>query len=198
VACQAAVLVMAGDPGRLDEDAALVDRARRGDSDAFGDLVAKYQHRAVNFAKAMSSGGADAEDVAQEAFIRAYRGLPRFQNASTFRTWLYRIIVNVARTHRVRRLARREQQDADDAPVLETRASPENVERQVIDRDRLDRALGALADELREAVLLRDVEGLDYREIAEALGVPLGTVESRIFRGRARLRAALTEMERDA
>jgi RNA polymerase sigma-70 factor (ECF subfamily) len=185
---------MTADPGRVDEDASLVERARGGDADAFGQLVLKYQHRVVNFAAALLSGmPAEAEDVAQDAFVRAYRGLSRFHGASTFRTWLYQIVVNVARTQRSRRIARREQPDDPEMPLLESRPSGEDVEERVIDRDRLDRALAGLSDELREAVLLRDVEGLDYREIAVALGVPIGTVESRIFRGRARLRAALTE-----
>jgi RNA polymerase sigma-70 factor (ECF subfamily) len=174
-----------------------VQRARRGDAEAFGQLVLKYQHRVVNFASALLPGRADAEDVAQDAFVRAYRGLARFHGSSTFRTWLYQIVVNVARTQRSRHVARREQADDSVMPVLESRASGEDVEARVIDRDRLDRALAELSEDLREAVLLRDVEGLDYREIAVALGVPMGTVESRIFRGRARLRAALTEKHRD-
>lgn len=177
-----------------DEDQALVERAKGGDAQAFGELVVKYQHRAVNFARAMLGNAADAEDVAQEAFVRAYRGLRTFRGASAFRTWFYQIVANVARTEGGRAGRRREQQASDeDARIGERRASPENLEQAAIDRDRIDRALAALPPELREAVVLRDVEGLDYREIAAALDVPIGTVESRIFRGRARLRAALTD-----
>jgi RNA polymerase sigma-70 factor (ECF subfamily) len=188
---------MAREPDRVDEDGGLVDRARRGDGDAFGQLVLKYQHRAVNFARGILLQSADAEDVAQDAFIRAYRGLGRFHGDSSFRTWLYQIIVNVARTHRRRGLARREETEAGSEQPLDTRPAGDDVERQVIDRDQLDRALASLSEPLREAILLRDVEGLDYREIAMALSVPIGTVESRIFRGRAQLRAALRETERE-
>jgi len=175
-------------------DRELVKRARGGDADAFEDLVRAYQHRVVNYARAMVSNEADAEDVAQDAFVRAYRGLRTFRGDSSFKTWLYRIVTNAARTHLGKRRDRPEQTAGDAATSPEAFGHPatdEDVEASVIDRDRIDRALAALPVEMREAVVLRDVEGLDYREIAVALGVPIGTVESRIFRGRARLRDAL-------
>ena len=180
-----------GEAGRSDDDRDLVDRARRGDTDAFAGLVRKYQHRIVNLARVLTSRSDDAEDVAQEVFLRVYRGLSRFRAQSSFKTWLYQIATNTARTHLGRRLKQREEQDDPERPSLAERPSAENVERAVEDRDRIDRALASLPQELREAVVLRDVEGLDYREIAAALDVPIGTVESRIFRGRARLRIAL-------
>lgn len=183
-----------GTPARRDDDRAEVERAARGDLDAFGVLVGRYQHRVVHFARSLA-GHAEAEDIAQEAFLRAYHGLAGFRGASTFKTWLYRIVVNTARTHRARRPAEAGSPagGGDPAPLIDRAAAPGDLERAVIDRDRIDRALGALPPELREAVVLRDVEGLDYREIAAALGVPLGTVESRIFRGRARLRQVLLD-----
>jgi RNA polymerase sigma-70 factor (ECF subfamily) len=173
-----------------------VDRARRGDAEAFGDLVRAYQHRIVNFTRALVSDEADAEDVAQEAFMRAYRGLRGFRGGSAFKTWLYQIAANTARTHLARRRDRPERAAGDPAATPEAFGQPdtgENVEAAVIHRDRIDRALHALPEDLRVAVVLRDVEGLDYGEIARTLDVPLGTVESRIFRGRARLRALITE-----
>jgi RNA polymerase sigma-70 factor (ECF subfamily) len=175
-----------------DDDQPLVERARRGDALAFERLVQKYQDRAVNCAAAALGGRADAEDVAQEAFVRAYRALGRFRGASTFKTWFYQIVVNTARTHRGRAAARREDRE-DERDRLDARPSVVDLERDVIARDRLDRALAALPADLREAVVLRDVVGFEYREIAILLAIPMGTVESRIFRARARLRALLTE-----
>lgn len=186
----------------MDEDRALVDRARLGDEDAFGDLVRKYQHRIVNFARALVAETADAEDVAQEAFLRAFRALKQFRGQSSFKTWLYQIAVNTARTHAARRRAKREVQppelvrgrSGEREPAGDrwmSMASPEDVEANVIRRDQLDRALASLPVELRETVVLRDVEGWDYREIAAALDIPIGTVESRIFRARQRLRERL-------
>lgn len=190
-----------GAGGTADRDQALVDRARRGDTEAFSDLVRAYQHRVVNFTQTLVSDRADAEDVAQEAFLRAYRGLRQFRGASSFKTWLYQIVTNTARTHLAKRRDRPEQAAGDPAATPEAFGQPEtgeDLEAAVIDRDRLDRALSTLSDDMRAAVLLRDVEGLEYREIALALGIPIGTVESRIFRGRARLRAAMTEPARTA
>src|SRR5439155_19902439 len=133
--------------------------------------------RIVNFARALVAESADAEDVAQEAFLRAFRALAQFRGQSTFKTWLYQIAANTARTHAGRHRSRREQQP--DAGVDASNAwamipSGENVESSVIDRDRLDRALGALPVELRETIVLRDIEGFEYREIAVALDVPIG------------------------
>jgi RNA polymerase sigma-70 factor (ECF subfamily) len=182
----------------MDPDRALVDRARAGDLDAFGELVRKYQHRLVNYASALLSNVADAEDVTQEAFLRAYRGLARFRGASSFKTWLYQIVTNAARTHLAHRRAGVEVSgegqaagSEDALPGLDDLPGPEDLESAVVRRDRIDRALAGLPPDLRETVVLRDVEGLDYREIAAALDIPMGTVESRIFRARQRLRTAL-------
>lgn len=175
-----------------DEDQSLVDRARGGDDEAFGVLVEKYQHRMVNVARHLMSNSADAEDVAQEAFLRAHRALRSFRGASRFQTWLYQIVTNTARSALGSRRGRPDAAANPSAtPIDEGLRSAEDVERSVVSRDQVERALAALPDELREAVVLRDVEGLDYREIAVLLDVPIGTVESRIFRGRARLRASL-------
>ena len=148
-----------------DPDQALVQRARRGDAEAFGDLVRAYQHRIVNFTRALVSDAADAEDVAQDAFLRAYRGLGGFRGGSSFKTWMYQIALNAARTHLARRRDRPEQAAGDPAATPEAFGQPttgEDVEASVIRRDRLDRALQALPEDLRVAVVLRDVEGLDY------------------------------------
>ncbi len=192
----AQVWLGSADQGPLDEDRDLVDRARAGDARAFEDLVRRHQQRVVRLARAFVPEPADAEDVAQEAFLRVYRGLARFRGASTFRTWLQQVVVNAARTHRRATLTRRARFGADADSASTDVPGPDRVEPALIARDRVERALNTLPQDLREAVVLRDVEGLDYREIAELLGVPMGTVESRIFRGRQRLRAAMTAVER--
>jgi RNA polymerase sigma-70 factor (ECF subfamily) len=172
-----------------DDDERLVEAVRSGDGEAFEWLVRKYQHRVVGLARGLLADRGDAEDVAQEAFLRAYKGLAGFRGTSQFRTWLFQIVVNTARTFRQRQRSR--ELVADDDQTLETIAGPDRVEAAVISRDEVTRALGLLSAELREAVVLRDVEGLGYREIAEMVGVPIGTVESRIFRARQHLRETL-------
>lgn len=181
------------------DDLDLVEKARGGDLDAFEALVNRHQHRLVHFVRLMMSSAQDrdaAEDVAQEALLRAYRSLGQFRGQSSFKTWLYQIATNVARTHSARRRGRNEAQEPE-GPHAQEVPSGENVERRVIAHDQLRRALADLPDEWREVVVLRDIEGLDYREIAELLKIPIGTVESRIFRGRQRLKAALMEPTHD-
>lgn len=187
-----------GDAGKAaspldgDADRADVVRAAQGDQDAFGVLIRRYQHRLVNFIGVMIGDRSEAEDVAQDAFLKAFQGLDRFRGSSSFKTWLYQIALNVARTHVSRRRARAGlSSERDPGEALDQAIGAEDIERQLIDRDRLDRALGALPEEWREVVVLRDIEGLDYKEIAAALDMPMGTVESRLFRARARLREAL-------
>lgn len=180
-----------------DADLELVARARKGDLDAFGDLVQRHQAALVRYLMHMVSHPADAEDVAQEALIRAYKALKDFRGQSSFKTWLYQIATNAARTHLDKRRQRREDQ-ADDGEREDLEVSSgEQVERRIVAHDQLRRALAQLPEEWREAVLLRDIEGLEYREIAEALQIPMGTVESRIFRGRQRLKQIVTSKEND-
>jgi RNA polymerase sigma-70 factor (ECF subfamily) len=182
----------------VDADRGLVDAAAAGDREAFDELVRRYQRQVLNLVQAMTGGGADGDDLAQEAFVRAWRGLRNFRGDSTFRTWLYGVTINVVRTyHRKRaRLARlfwirgREAEGESD-PLDRAATSDPGVEDALVLRNAIDNALSALPPELREAVALRDVQGLEYREISEALGVPIGTVESRIFRGRQKLRPLL-------
>jgi RNA polymerase sigma-70 factor (ECF subfamily) len=184
-------------PGALaDADRPLVNAAASGDRDAFTDLVVRHQARVFNLARALVGDDGEAEDVAQEVFIRAFRSLHAFRGDSTFRTWLHRIAVNVARSH-LRERARHaggwwpwRRHDRDRAAV-DPEPTHEGFEADVHRRQAIDRALATLPADLRMAVTLRDVEGLGYREIAEALHVPIGTVESRIFRARQRLRPLL-------
>ena len=181
----------------MDVDGSLVAAAAEGDISAFEALVRRHQTRLVGYLRGLTNADADAEDLAQEAFLRAYRSLRSFRGTSTFKTWLYQIATNVFRTWLEKKRshagltavsldAPRPGSDEPMEPVGET-----NPEGRHVDRDAIDKALATLPADQRAAVLLRDVEGFEYREIAEQLNVPLGSVESRIFRGRQRLRELL-------
>ena len=181
----------------VDPDRAAVEDARAGDTGAFESLVLRYQARIVNYASAMVHDASVAEDVAQETFVRAWRGLARFRGESAFKTWLYKIATNVARTHLDRR-GRQERTtdrslDDEDAALQagDVPSSAPDAETSLVTREAIDRALGELPEELRTALVLRDVEGLDYKEIAGVTGAPMGTVESRIFRARRHMRTLL-------
>jgi RNA polymerase sigma-70 factor (ECF subfamily) len=185
----------------VDPDRGLVEAAAGGDREAFDELVRKYQGAIVSLIRSLSGGSEDAEDLAQDVFVRAWRSLGGFRGDSTFRTWLHRIAINVVRSHygRASRLRRWLQPapaaEMDGPDPIEAAADATDMESDVVRRDAIDRALAAIPAEMREAVVLRDVQGLDYREIADALGVPMGTVESRIFRGRQRLRTLLEPLK---
>ena len=188
---------LVGKRSGVDPDRTLVDEARAGSVDAFEGLVRRYQVRVVNYALALVRDAAEAEDVAQETFIRSYRALKGFRGDSSFKTWLYSIATNTARTHLERRgrqphLEDRSREDGlQPAGAADVSSGVPDVEETLMKREAIDGALAALPEELRLAVVLRDVEGLEYKEIAIITGVPLGTVESRIFRARQRLRPLL-------
>jgi RNA polymerase sigma-70 factor (ECF subfamily) len=183
----------------VDADRDLVQAAAAGDRDAFGELVRCYQGQIVNLARVMTASDADVDDIAQEVFVRVWRGLAKFRGDSAFRTWLYGIALNVIRTHRGRRSKLRSlfwsaPADSDVDPVEGARDEGTGIDQKLLLRDAIDRALKMLPEELRDALVLRDVQGLEYREISETLGVPIGTVESRIFRARQRLRPLLAHL----
>lgn len=177
-----------------DVDAVLVERVQQGDKNAFGLLVRKYERKIYRLIARLVRDPAEVEDVAQEAFIKAYRALPQFRGESAFYTWLYRIAVNTAKNHlqasNRRPSAKPESALSDDAePFDETDNlsdinTPEAViaSRQIADTVNL--AIEALPEELRTAIVLREIEGLSYEEIAQTMGCPIGTVRSRIFRAR--------------
>jgi RNA polymerase sigma-70 factor (ECF subfamily) len=163
-----------------------------GDREAFDALVRRYESQIFNLARALTNGDADADDLAQEAFIRAYRGIRTFRGDSSFRTWLHTVTVNVARSHRAKRSRWRAlwaspSVDRADGSAEPREAVTPSFEAETLRRDGIDKALATLPEDLRVAVTLRDIQGLEYREIAEVLGIPRGTVESRIFRARQRL-----------
>ncbi len=163
-----------------DPDAPLVARAQRGDRSAFEQLVERHQHRLLTLAARTLGSADEAADAVQEAFIRAWLGLPRFRGGSLFSTWLYRIGLNAAHDQRVRR--RTEPLDATREP-----ADPQDSFLTSELSSALQWALNELEEDYRVAVVLYDVLGCSYTEIAELTEVAEGTVKSRIFRGRSRL-----------
>ncbi|SFF94682.1 RNA polymerase, sigma-24 subunit, RpoE [Duganella sp. CF458] len=171
----------------VDPDRELVERARAGERAAFDLLVARYQRRLLRLVLRLLRDPAEAEDVVQETFLKAYRALPRFRGEAAFYTWLYRIALNGARNAILRRRQRSAPQGVAPsqlvAPVPEI-GTPESMllSKQVMLA--IDAALEALPLELRSAIVLREIEGLSYEEIAQIMECPLGTVRSRIFRAR--------------
>ena len=173
-------------------DLELVQRVQAGDKKSFDILVLKYQHKVINLVMRYMHDPDTAQDVAQEAFIKAYRGLKNFRGESAFYTWLYRIAINTAKNHLVSqgRRAPTNDIDADEAEqyegesALKEYGTPENE----ILRDEIQlmvsNAIDALPEDLRTAIVLRELEGMSYEEIAVAMDCPIGTVRSRIFRAR--------------
>jgi RNA polymerase sigma-70 factor (ECF subfamily) len=173
-------------------DDALVARAQTGDKRAFDLLVLKYQHKVANLISRYMRDYSEVQDVTQEAFIKAYRALPRFRGDSAFYTWLYRIAINTAKNHLVSQ-GRRPPGDDLDAEVAEQmdmggrlreHATPERELLTDEIAQTVQAALDDLPDDLRTAIVLREIEGLSYEEIAVAMECPIGTVRSRIFRAR--------------
>ena len=182
-----------------EEELALVRRVQGGELDAFEELVHAHEKTVYNLALRMTGNPQDAEDMAQEAFLKAYRSLPEFRGESKFSVWLYRIVSNVCLDH-LRKQSRRpsssltmEDDDGEEQQfdVPDESASPEKLLEQKLTREAVQRGLNQLPDEQRQILLLRELRGLSYEEIGEALGLEAGTVKSRIFRARKRLCAFL-------
>ena len=178
------------DQNLLDEQ--LVERVQRGDKAAFNLLVKKYQHKVLNLVARYVNNPGDVPDVAQEAFIKAYRALPTFRGESAFYTWLYRIAVNTAKNYLTSQGRRPPSSDveADEAEsygggeALQEVSTPENLALTDEIKRTVFSAIEALPEDLRTAITLRELEGLSYEEIAEIMDCPVGTVRSRIFRAR--------------
>jgi RNA polymerase sigma-70 factor, ECF subfamily len=180
----------------VDPDALLVDRVKRGDMHAFEMLVVKYQRRIQRLVARMVRDPEQVEDVAQETFIRAYRALPQFRGESAFYTWLYRIAVNTAkktlmdmkRDPVVTESALASRSESNETSSLEnelsTAETPEAVLASREIAQTVNAAIEALPEDLRQAIVLREIEGLAYEEIAGVMNCPVGTVRSRIFRAR--------------
>jgi RNA polymerase sigma-70 factor (ECF subfamily) len=186
-------------------EAEWIRRAAAGDRAAFGRLVERYQDAVMTAARYLVRDPEDAEDVAQEAFFRAYRSLVGFAGRSSFRTWLLTITANAARSFQARSRARKrsapviridaatsgEGGEAADIPEPEGLSSPESQAMRAELKQALEAAIAELDEESRTAVVLRDLAGESYEDIAAALGLPLGTVKSRIHRARLELRERL-------
>ena len=184
-------------------DLGLVQRVQRGDKTAFDLLVRKYQHKVVKLVTRYLRDPADAEDVAQEAFIKAYRAIPQFRGDSAFYTWLYRIAINTAKNAIVSRDRSPIDFDLDMQNVEESNSmqarladaeTPESLLQTEEIRDTVNRAIEALPEDLRTAIVLRELEGLSYEDIAQAMDCPVGTVRSRIFRAREAIDKRLSEV----
>ncbi len=184
-------------------DLSLVRRVQRGERSAYDLLVLKYQHKVVKLVMRYLRDPADAEDVAQEAFIKAYRALPQFRGDSAFYTWLYRIAINTAKNA----LAARERQPVsyefdtqqgedgpDEISRLKDPETPEGLALTEEIRETVNAAIVALPEDLRTAIVLRELEGLSYEEIAVSMDCPVGTVRSRIFRAREAIDRRLREV----
>jgi RNA polymerase sigma-70 factor (ECF subfamily) len=184
-------------------DLSLVRRVQRGDKGAFDALVLKYQHKVVKLVMRYVRNPAEAEDVAQEAFIKAYRALPQFRGESAFYTWLYRIAINTAKNAVVSRDrspvefdldAQSPDESYDMQARLKDSETPEGLVLTDEIRSTVNSAIEALPEDLRTAIILRELEGLSYEEIAAAMGCPVGTVRSRIFRAREAVDRRLREV----
>jgi len=170
-----------------------VTQAAAGCRESFDELVRRYRRRVYNLVRALTAGDSDAEDLVQDIFVRAYRAIGRFRGDSAFRSWLYRIAVNVVHTHLDRRRTRDGALGSQprDADAIDDVPGGDDVEQTLLRRQVIDRALASLPEDLRVLVVLRDVHGLKYDEIAKVVKTPRGTVESRLFRARQRLRPLL-------
>jgi len=188
-----------------ESDLSLVRRVQRGDKGAFDALVLKYQHKLVKLVMRYVRNPAEAEDIAQEAFIKAYRALPQFRGDSAFYTWLYRIAINTAKNAVVSRdrspieyNVDRNSSDSDESYDMQGRMrDPETPEGLVLTdeiRSTVNAAIDSLPEDLRTAIVLRELEGLSYEEIAAAMSCPVGTVRSRIFRAREAIDRRLREV----
>ena len=183
-------------------DQELVLRVQRGDKSAFDHLVRKYQYKIIQMVNRFVKDPSEAQDVAQEAFIKAYRALGNFRGDSAFYTWLYRIAINTAKNYLVSRARRYSQFEIDvqeaeqlgNLPQLKSLDTPEQqlLNEEIVDYIKL--AIDKLPEEMRMAIMLREFEGMSYEEIALAMDCPVGTVRSRIFRAREAIDNKITPL----
>lgn len=186
--------------GDREVDQLLVERAQHGDKHAFELLVSKYQRKLARLLSRFIRDPAEVEDVAQEAFIKAYRALPSFRGDSAFYTWLYRIGINTAKNYLVamgRRAPTSTEFDTEEAEnfeggeLLHDINTPESALMTKEIAQTVNEAMEALPEELKTAIMLREIEGLSYEDIASIMNCPIGTVRSRIFRAREAIAAKL-------
>lgn len=187
-----------------DADAALIARCKRNDLTAFDEIVERYQHKIYRYVKRLVDNETDAEDITQEVFLKALNSLHGFREESTLQTWLFRIATNLCRDTIRRRQRERgwlplwRHRDAEsvdeEESVLDLPDTQNEPERLLLQQELstvLHRAIDSLPEAMRQTLVLHDLESLSYEEVAQVLGVPVGTVKSRLFHARARLREAL-------
>ena len=182
-----------------DSDRELVERVQRGEQRAFDLLMLKYQHRIAKLIARYVQDPAEVLDVAQEAFLKAYRAIPRFRGDSAFYTWMYRIAINTAKNHLAAQARRprdsgvdvSDAEQFDGVAELKESATPEGLALTEEIQQTVAAALEALPEDLRVAISLRELEGFSYEDIAQAMECPIGTVRSRIFRAREAINARL-------
>ena len=193
---------MSEGPNGAGDDRTLVKAAQAGDAKAFRALVERYQRRVVQLALAMTKDADEAMDIAQETFVRVHRHLPSFKGDSSFFTWTYRIAMNLCldAQRRKGRLERVDVEQGDEAEIEAAMDPPSAAlagpQRQVLNaelRDRIEEALASLSDNHRAILLLREVEGLSYEDLAKVLGIRKGTVMSRLFHARLKMQNKLRE-----
>jgi len=179
--------------GDREADQILVERVQQGDKQAFGLLVSKYQRKLVRLLSRLVRDPAEVEDVAQETFIKAYRALPGFRGESAFYTWLYRIGINAAKNYLAAKGRRtptssefdsEEAEGFDDSEQLRDNNSPERILMSKQIANTVNAAMDRLPEDLRNAISMREIDGMSYEEIAQIMDCPIGTVRSRIFRAR--------------
>jgi RNA polymerase sigma-70 factor, ECF subfamily len=180
------------------DDLTLIKRFKEGETSAFEGLVIKYQDRIYNLCRYMLRNAEDAEDAAQDSFLKAYRNLQRFTPHNSFYTWLYRIAVNTCLDHQKKPFFEslfRQSEDGDEfiAVPLMDELSPERIYESKQIRLALQTALRKLSPKLRAVIILREIEGLSYEEIAQVIDASIGTVKSRIARARDELRALMNK-----
>lgn len=188
--------------GANQTDLELVRRVQSGDKSAFDVLVLKYQQKVINLVTRYVHDPHIAMDVSQESFIKAYKGLKNFRGDSAFYTWLYRISINTAKNHLVSKSRRmpdddidaQEAEQYDGGGKLRDISTPENEMLTEEIKSTLNKAIEALPDDLRIAITLRELEGLSYEEISDAMDCPIGTVRSRIFRARESIESELAPL----
>ena len=176
-----------------DVDAELVARVQRGDKQAFDLLVLKYQRKIMRLLSRMIRDPSEIEDVAQESFIKAYRALPQFRGESAFYTWLYRIAINTARNWLAQNNRRpstpsaQENEDGETFDATDNLTDSSNPESEMASRqiaETVNKAMNDLPEDLRNAIVMREIDGMSYEDIAESMSCPIGTVRSRIYRAR--------------
>ena len=175
----------------MDEDLELINKFKAGQMEGFEMLVRKYHNRVINIANSITGNASDAEDIAQEAFLKVYHNLSGFRNQAKFSSWLYRITLNTAYDHlRGNRRKNSSLDQIDYSHIADNKTSKD-----ALAKETLRKALDKIPFDFRTALILKEIEGLSYEEISQALKIRLGTVESRIFRARAMLKNLLARKE---